>query len=133
MQMPQDGAPALLHTWVFGNGVAAQSFLNLRDLGACFRCLKTDFAGQWRVNPLRDTTTEQVQAAARCGEAGYVPFAVDAPCAAANLTLRAAMDWAGDQPGQRLRTTVLDQKAGRERVPWVSPEKLPRCPACGIA
>ena len=131
MQMPYEGAPTLLHTWVFGNGVAAQSFLNLRDQGACYRCLKTDFAGQWRVNPLRDTKAEQIHAAARCGEAGYVPFAADAPSAAANLALRAAIDWAGDQPGQHLRTTVLDQKAGRERVPWASPERLPRCLACG--
>jgi molybdopterin/thiamine biosynthesis adenylyltransferase len=126
-----DGTPTLLHTWVFGNGVAAQSFLNMRDDGACYRCLKTDFAGQWRVNPLRDVTAEQVHAPARCGEAGYVPFSVDAPSAAACLALRAALDWAGSSPGKKLRTTVIDQKAGRERVRWTSPSKLVDCPACG--
>lgn len=125
-----EGGPTLLHVWVFGNGVAAQSFLNLKDSGACYRCLKTSFDGQWRHDPRKDTTAAFEQAAARCGEAGYAPFSVDAPMTAAALALRAALDWAGGAPGQRLRTTVIDQVAGRERMPWASPQRLEDCPAC---
>jgi molybdopterin/thiamine biosynthesis adenylyltransferase len=122
---------ALLHSWVFGNGVAGQSFLNLKDGHACYRCLKTGFDGQWRHNPLKDPKSPLIQAPARCGEAGYVPFGVDAPVAAASLTLRAALDWAGGQPGQRLRTTIVDHDAGREKAPWASPDALKDCSACG--
>lgn len=122
---------ALLHTWVFGNGVAAQSFLNLKDGHACYRCLKTGFDGQWRYNPMRYPNSPLLQAPARCGEAGYIPFGVDAPVAAASLTLRAALDWAGNRPGKRLRTTIVDHEAGREKVPWASPDPLKDCPACG--
>lgn len=121
---------ALLHCWVFGNGVAAQSFLHLKDGHACYRCLKTSFDGEWRHTPLKDSKTETQLAAARCGEAGYVPFSVDASISAAALALRAALDWSGGNPGQRLRTTVVDHNLGREKMPWASPNRLADCPAC---
>lgn len=128
----QDGppTPAILHSWVFGNGVAAQSFLNLKDGLACYRCLKTGYDGDWRFNPLKDPNSPLRQAPARCGEAGYVPFAVDAPVAAAGLAARAALDWANGSPGHRLRTTIVDHAAGREKVAWVSPAPLKDCSAC---
>lgn len=121
---------ALLHCWVFGNGVAAQSFLNLKDGHACYRCLKTSFDGGWRHSPLKNSKTETQLAAARCGEAGYVPFSVDASISAASLALRASLDWSGGKPGQRLRTTVVDHNLGREKMPWVSPQRLADCAAC---
>lgn len=121
---------ALLHCWVFGNGVAAQSFLNLKDGHACYRCLKTGFDGSWRHTPLKDSKTETQLAAARCGEAGYVPFSVDASISAASLALRATLDWSGGNPGQRLRTTVVDHNLGREKMPWASPNRLADCLAC---
>lgn len=122
---------ALLHSFVFGNGVAAQSFLNLKDGLACYRCLKTAFDGQWRFSPLKDQSAELEMVAGTCGDGGYAPFSVDAPVAAAALALRAALDWAGGQPGKRLRTTIVDHVAGRDRLDWKSPECLPDCPACG--
>lgn len=125
------GDLALLHAFVFGNGVAAQSFLNLKDGLACYCCLQMGFGGQWRHNPLKDTSSPLRQVAAGCGEGDYFPFAVDAPVAAAGLALRAVLDWAGGQPGRRLRTIIVDHAAGREKVPWASPEALPECRACG--
>ena len=122
---------ALLHTWVFGNGVSGQSFLNLKDGGVCFRCLKTGFDGKWRYNPLKDPSSPLQEAPARCGEGAYVPFAVDASVAAAGLALRAALDWAQGKPGHRLRTVIVDHEAGRDKVPWVSPNPLSNCSACG--
>ena len=121
---------ALLHCWVFGNGVAAQSFLNLKDGHACYRCLKTSFDGNWRHTPLKNSQTQTQLAAARCGEAGYVPFSVDASTSAASLALRASLDWSGGNPGQRLRTTVVDHKVGREKMAWASPQRLADCAAC---
>lgn len=122
---------ALMHTWVFGNGVAAQSFLNLKDEGACYRCLKPKFDGDWRHNPLKDPKSELRIAPAACGDGGFVPFPADASIAAASLALRAILEWAGGSPGKRLRTQVVDNKAGREKMPWASPGALETCPACG--
>lgn len=121
---------ALLHAWVFGNGVAAQSFLNLGDELACYRCLRAGFGGQWRYNPMRDPDAEVRRAPAHCGEGGYVPFPSDAPVAAAALAVRAAVDWAGGEPGHRLRTTIVDPVHGRDRLAWVSPTPLAQCAAC---
>lgn len=124
---------ALLHAWVFGNGVAGQSFLNLKDGLACYRCLTQGFGGEWRYNPLRDAKSETARAPGRCGEGGYVPFAVDASMAAAGLAMRAALDWASGKPGQRMRTTVVDHVAGRDKVDWASPKPLSNCPACSLS
>lgn len=121
---------ALLHAWVFGNGVAGQSFLNLGDELACYRCLRAGFGGQWRYNPMRDPDAEVRRATAHCGEGGYVPFPSDAPVAAAAVAVRAAVDWAGGEPGHRLRTTIVDPVHGRDRLAWVSPTPLAQCAAC---
>ena len=130
VKMPKSEHPSgLIHSWVFGNGVAVQSFLNLKDEYACYRCLKPSFGEPWRYSPLKDRKQELTLAAARCGEAGYVPFATDAPIAAAGLTLRAILDWASGKPGQRLRTTTLDYEQGNF-VRWASPFPDDDCPAC---
>jgi molybdopterin/thiamine biosynthesis adenylyltransferase len=121
---------AVLHAWVFGNGLAAQTFLNLKDGQACYRCLKPKFDGAWRYPPTKDVKKSVELAPARCGEGGYVPFAADAPVAAASLALRATLDWAAKQPGQRLRTITLNHEDGKE-VKWVSPSRSAECPACG--
>lgn len=126
-----NGALALLHAWVFGNGVAGQSFLNLGDGHACYRCLRSGFGGAWRYNPLRDPDAPVRRAPARCGEGGYVPFPSDASIAAAALAVRSAIDWAGGTPGHRLRTTIVDPVNGRDRLAWVSPTPLTGCAACG--
>lgn len=108
----RDGRPlALLYTWVFGKGVAGQSFLNLGDGLACNRCLRVGLGGLWRHNPMRDPNAAVRPASARCGEGGYVPFPSDAPVAAAALAVRAAIDWAAGEPGHRIgcarRSSIL--------------------------
>lgn len=121
---------AVLHAWVFGNGIAAQTFLNLKDDLACYHCLKPTFGGPWRYPPVKDVNKAVELAPAICGEAGYVPFAADAPVMAASLALRATLDWAAKQPGQRLRTVTLNHDDGKN-VNWVSPSRSAECLACG--
>lgn len=121
---------ALLHAWVFGNGIAGQAFLNLKDGLACYRCLRVGFGGPWRYNPAKDSAAETSRIAGRCGEGSYIPFAVDASSAAAGLAFRQALDWVGGKPGKRLRTTVVDLLHGREKMEWASPKPLADCPAC---
>lgn len=122
---------ALLHAHVFGNGIAAQTLLNLKDEYCCYRCQRTKFDGDWRYSPLRDRKSPLREAAASCGDGAYIPFGVDAPVAAATLALRAALDWSSGRPGKRLRTTVVDHKAGREDIRWANPPKRGDCVACG--
>ncbi|MGH6712981.1 MAG: ThiF family adenylyltransferase [Bradyrhizobium sp.] len=121
---------AILHAWVFGNGIAAQTFLNLKDGLGCYRCLRPAFDGPWRYAPVKDVKQQVSLAPAICGEAGYIPFSADAPVAAASLALLAALDWAADKPGQRLRTITLNFDEGKE-VRWTSPSRVNGCMACG--
>ena len=131
MKSTRDGNElAILHTWVFGNGIAAQTFLNLKDNFGCYRCLRPIFDGPWRYAPVKDIKKLPDMAPAICGEAGYIPFAADAPVTAASLALRASLDWAAKRPGQRLRTITLDYDDGKD-VKWTSPLRINGCPACG--
>jgi molybdopterin/thiamine biosynthesis adenylyltransferase len=119
---------ALAHSWVFGNGTAAQSFMNLGDDKACFRCLKPDFSGPWRFPPAQNGIDTEFTPAT-CGDGTYAAFSVDAPVTAAALTSRAILDWASGSAGSRLRTAVVDQINGRHQPPK-TPEPAKSCPAC---
>lgn len=119
---------AVLHAWVFMNGAGVQSFLNLRDDYACFRCLKPIFDEPWRY-PAGDESLLLNLQPASCGDGVYVPYSVDVPVIAAALANRATIDWAGGRPGQRLRSQVTDQATGKHQK-WVSPTPAADCPAC---
>ncbi|TYC61397.1 thiamine biosynthesis protein ThiF [Rhodobacterales bacterium] len=119
----------ILHSWIFMNGAAVQSFLNLNDEFACFRCLKPKFDGPWRYPAGHEHDELNLQPAS-CGEGSYVPFSVDASTMAASLANRAVLDWAEGKPGKRLRTVIVDIDRGRGQKP-VSPKPSVHCPACG--
>ncbi len=123
-------ASALLHAWVFMNGAGVQSFLNLRDDLACFRCLKPQFDGPWRF-PAGNEREELNLQPASCGDGAFIPFSVDTSCMAASLANRSALDWAGGKPGYRLRTVQIDPDRGRYQKP-VSPKPVAQCPACAF-
>lgn len=119
---------ALLHSWVFMNGAGVQSFLNLNDEFACFRCLKPAFDGKWRF-PAGDEKDALNLQPATCGDGSFIPFTVDAPVMAASLACRAALDWVNEDPGPRLRSAVVDVRRGRHQQPR-SPTPADTCPAC---
>lgn len=119
---------AILHTWIVMNGAAVQSFLNLCDDFACFRCLKPEFDGPWRY-PATKTDKDLIVQPASCGEGAYIPYSVAASAMAASLALCAAIDWSSGNPGSRLRTTVVDFKHGRAQKP-ATPSPSDKCPAC---
>ncbi|SDK39408.1 Molybdopterin or thiamine biosynthesis adenylyltransferase [Agrobacterium fabrum] len=129
MAAGQGRPSALLHTWVFMNGAAVQSFLNLRDGQACFRCLKPKMEGPWRYPAGKERDELNLQPAS-CGDGSFVPFSVDAPVMAASLANRAVLDWISGKAGPRLRTAVVDLDRGRYQKP-VSPSRMADCPACG--
>src|SRR3546814_337458 len=98
------------------------------DDKACFRCLKPEFAGNWRY-PAAQNGIETEFTPATCGDGTFAAFSVDAPVMAAALANRAILDWARGEPGQRLRTVVIDLVDGRNQKP-VSPDPAANCPAC---
>jgi molybdopterin/thiamine biosynthesis adenylyltransferase len=123
-----DRLTAIAHSWVFANGVGAQSFINLGDDKACFRCLRPAFDGQWRF-PAAANGIETEFTPATCGDGTFAAFSVDAPVIAAALTNRAILDWARGQPGPLLRTVAVDMTDGRYQPPK-TPEPSAQCPAC---
>lgn len=120
---------AILHCWVVMNGAAAQSFLNLGDQFACFRCLKPVFNQPWRYPAFNAENDLNVHPAS-CTDGAFVPFSVDASVMAASLANKAALDWVGETSGKRLRTVEVDETRGRYQKP-VSPTPAPSCPCCG--
>ena len=121
---------AMLHSMIFMNGAGVQSFLNLGDEFACFRCLKPIFDQPWRYPAGRDDDELNLQAA-RCGDGSFIPFSVDVAATAASIANRAALDWATGHPGARLRSAITDIDRGRFQKP-ISPTRSPHCPACSV-
>lgn len=119
---------ALLHCWVFMNGAGVQSFMNLKDDFACFRCLKPQFDGAWRY-PAGDESHELNIRPASCQDGAFVPFTVDASIMASALATRMVLDWVAGKPGPRLRTIQVDLERGRNQKP-ISPTPSKHCPCC---
>lgn len=119
---------ALLHSYIFANGAGVQSFLNLNDDHACFRCLKPEFSGPWRYPPANPKDKLNIQEAS-CGDGAYIPYSVGAAVSAASLAVNAALDWINDKPGHRLRSAIVDMERGRYQKA-LSPTPTEKCPAC---
>lgn len=123
------GVCNLLHVWLFGNGIAAQSFLNAGDGFACYRCLRPDLNSPWINDPRNDVKDAGHLSPASCGDGPYLAFSVDAPVTAASLGLRASLDFFSGSPRSRLRTQVIDaEKAHKPNDK--SPRPHDKCPAC---
>ncbi|WOI09831.1 ThiF family adenylyltransferase [Thalassospira lucentensis] len=119
---------AVLHAWVVMNGASVQSFLNLDDDFACFRCLRPEMGEDWRYPGAKKDVQLELQPAT-CGDDPYAAFSVDCSVMSASLAARSALDWATGKPGKRLRTIVIDDDRGRFHRN-LSPVPSKRCPAC---
>jgi len=121
-------APAVLHVWISGAGSAVQSlFVDSLDT-ACYRCLRVEQNEELveRFNALKGGSGKPFL---RVGCESYMPFPVSTSVQAAALGLEATLDWVRGDPSYRLRTRVIDEKAGR-KVKDQDPSPLPNCPAC---
>lgn len=121
--------PAMLFVWIAGTGQAAQAFMVQDEQFACYRCLRPDHGEPGRFNPLKSAPPAPV---AGCGEQPSTPYGPAAPSAAASLALTAVSDWARGHAHPLLRTVRIDWKETVKRDP-TSPQRSPRCPACGSA
>lgn len=123
-------SPAVIFTFLFGNGAAAQALCADSSEFACYKCLRPDHGGPWRFSPLKSGYDTQ-EIAAACGEAPYFPYGVAAPVTAAALALQLAFDWVKGDASPRLRTVRLafDET---QQVRDQNPARLERCLACGM-
>lgn len=130
LDMRRSGAEvALLHVWLFGNGIAAQTFLNAGKGLACYRCLRPELDKAWLNDPRIDSGETGTIVPTSCGDGAYLPYSVDAPVRAACIALRAALDFFSEQHGPTLRTDRIDPSSAK-LVKAKSPTPHVRCPAC---
>lgn len=121
-----DPCPPVLYGWIAGHGAAAQSFLDMDDEYACYRCLQPDPTRPARFDPLREPPAEPVTA---CGEQPTTPYGPAASTAAASLVAAHVADWSAGKPHHLLRTVRIDWSTTVKRDPK-SPGKVADCPAC---
>lgn len=131
LRRDKKAAPSVLHTWLFGNGAAAQTLLVDDSDFACLKCLKPDHHRDWRFSPIKPNEAAELTPAA-CGESQFVPYGVAAPAIAAALALQLVLDWNKGRPEPRLRTINVE-KTGIKQITDKNPSRSPHCPACGNA
>jgi molybdopterin/thiamine biosynthesis adenylyltransferase len=117
----------VLHSYIWHNGIAVQSFLNLGGDLACYRCLRPE--ENWICDPRKDTNSAAELVIARCGDGPYLPFSVSSSTAAAGLALETCLDFFQNSTPKTLRTRILDgnqcKNVNDRRL-----RKSTRCPAC---
>lgn len=120
----------VLHCFLFANGVAAQSYLNIGQ-GACYRCLRPELTRPWNDDPRIDKSHDGDLVQASCGDGPYLPFAVDAPVVAACMGLRATLEFFAGKKLRTFRSVPLDLSRARKEWKEKELERDERCPACG--
>lgn len=122
---------SVLHVWLVGNGVAAQSLLVDGTKHACFRCLRLEHTATERFRLLRPDHAATLTPA-DCGEGAYFAYGVGAPAIAAGLAVQTCLDWVKGSPSPRFRTIRVVHDATFEvKDSDVSPRE--KCPVCGFA
>lgn len=131
MRLDRATEAPVLHVRIRGNGECVQTFwAQGRDLG-CFRCLLNADHKKYREE--RYPVLKDQPKRKQMGCAGFTPYAVSAPMAAAALCLEVVVDWL--QTGRaspRFRTSAA-ANANVYAVKNQDVRRLPACPACGSA
>lgn len=122
--------PPTLFAMLFGNGLAAQSYLARWEKGkACYRCLKPRFEGEWRFNPLKPEARETGTAIRPCAQGSFIPYAVPASMQAAALAATHASEFFGADYERDLRTVQVEPSSTMN-IPFRNVDRAKACPAC---
>lgn len=122
--------PPTLFAMLFGNGLAAQSYLARWEKGkACYRCLKPRFEGEWRFNPLKPEARETGKAIRPCAQGSFIPYAVPASMQAAALAATHASEFFGTDYEHDLRTVQVDAST-TVNIPFRNVDRAKTCPVC---
>lgn len=119
----------LIHTWILGNGEAAQALWVGRGNHACYRCLRViDNAEQLQYRyPVLKHEPQRRQ----IGCHAFTPYAISAPLHAAALVIEMVVDWLKNKdPSPRFRTR-LSENADVFKVKNQDADRLEDCMACG--
>ncbi|MFY0311300.1 ThiF family adenylyltransferase [Leisingera sp. D0M16] len=135
IQAQRDGSPfpPILFTMIFGNGLAAQSYLaRWIEGGACYRCLRPKFDGRWRYGPIKQNGPETQTAVRPCSQGAFTPFSVAASHACAALATQHVSDYFEKGYTGDLRTVRVAYE-GTSDVPRRNVKAIESCPACGAS
>jgi len=124
--------PPTLFAMIFGNGVAAQSFLtSWTSTSACYRCLKPNFDQDWRFSPVKSSTDEVFVSVRPCSRGAFIPYGVSASMHAAALAAGHLIDFFSEGYRDALRSVhiVPDKTKGKLRR---SVNRAVNCPACSL-
>jgi molybdopterin/thiamine biosynthesis adenylyltransferase len=122
-------APARLHVWLEGNGVAARALLVDDPALACLDCLnQADGSERFRV--IRPEHPAALTPA-NCGEGAYFAYGLGPSGIAAGLAVQIALDWAAGVPSPRLRTIRINEAATFQTKDQ-NPAKLTGCRVCAV-
>jgi molybdopterin/thiamine biosynthesis adenylyltransferase len=119
----------LLHTWILGNGEAAQALWVSGSKHACYRCLRSiDHTEQMQYRyPVLKHEPQRLQ----IGCHAFTPYAISAPLQAAGLVTEMVVDWLRRKnPYPRFRTRV-SENADVFKVKNQDADRLKSCMACG--
>jgi hypothetical protein len=123
--------PPILHTWIVGNGGAAQALLCDGPEQACFKCQKPKLAGEPRYRVMRPGSVNELRRNPARGDGLYAPFPVSASISAAARALDLVLAWNGGDPRHRFRTRVLDpDRSFQVKDTRMNLAPAPECPAC---
>lgn len=121
----QDRFPAVLYTWIDGNGFCGRT-LFYDGSGGCFRCLQLP-SGRDRFEPLV-SENDLTPMSYKCGES-YVPYPPSASVQTAGLALEAVLDWVNGSPTPHFRSRPFHKKARVIKDQHIL-EPFSECPAC---
>lgn len=120
---------AMLHVWIFGNGISVHSYLHALAGEACYRCLRPDLSKPWRYDSRKDTSKEAIVVQNGCGLGTFVPYSISASVKAAAIAFDSALGYFEGQSTPSLKNHLIDKKRGK-RLSHKSPTPSPECPAC---
>lgn len=122
--------PPTLFSMIFGNGLAAQSYLARWKKGtACYRCLKPRFEGDWRHDPLKKHAKGTNSVVRPCSQGSFIPYAVPSSMQAAALSATHASEFFGANYEHDLRTVQVEPSTTLH-IPFRNVDRAKTCPAC---
>lgn len=123
-------APAIVHSWLVGNGIAARMLVVDDDHYACMRCLRLDQPDQERFRLIKPDHPARLTPA-NCGEGAYFAYGVGAPAIAAGLATQGCLDWVKGNPSPRFRTVRIVNEATFE-VKDSNARRRNTCSLCSV-
>jgi len=131
LRQKYDERPPVIHGWILGHGLAAQSFIRKDEKGACFQCLSVgEGTNRIRRHELSKAPIENLPVFAPCHQSFY-PFIVTVATSAANLMSIMMMEWLQKKNSDTLQHVIFQPEKCFNRKN-TTPDKNKLCSVCGV-